>query len=102
MRVPDRFALAADRVRYVGEPVAFVVAETEQGAWDAAEQVLVAYDGLPCVVEAEAALADGAPLVWDDVPGNCAFVFERATAPPCRRVSPAPRMWRRWCWSITG
>jgi carbon-monoxide dehydrogenase large subunit len=77
MRVPLRFALAADRVRYAGEPVAFVVAATEQIAWDAAERVVVEYEPLPCVVEAADALADGAPLVWDGVPGNCAFRFEK-------------------------
>jgi carbon-monoxide dehydrogenase large subunit len=77
MRVPLRFALPSDRVRYAGEPVAFVVATNEQLAWDAAELVEVEYDPLPCVVEAADALADGAPLVWDDVPGNCAFRFEK-------------------------
>ena len=77
MYVPPRFALASDRVRYVGEPVAFVVAQSAVLAQDAAEAVLVAYEALPCVVEADAALAEGAPLVWDDVPGNLAFRFRK-------------------------
>ena len=77
MRVPPRFALAGDRARYAGEPVAFVVAETAQLAWDAAELVEVEYEPLPCVVEAADALREGAPLVWDDVPGNLAFRFQK-------------------------
>jgi carbon-monoxide dehydrogenase large subunit len=77
MRVPLRFTLASDRVRYAGEPVAFVVAATELLAWDAAELVEVGYEPLPCVVEAADALAPGAPVVWDDVPGNLAYRFEK-------------------------
>ncbi|MBV8911609.1 MAG: xanthine dehydrogenase family protein molybdopterin-binding subunit, partial [Acetobacteraceae bacterium] len=77
MRVPDRFALAADRVRFVGEPVAFVVAETRSAARDAAELVSVDYEPLPCVVDARAALEAGAPLLWPDVPGNLAYTFEK-------------------------
>ena len=77
MHVPVRHALAADRVRYVGEPVAFAVATTAAAAQDAAEAVEVAYDPLPCVVEAVDALAPGAPLLWDDVPGNLSFRFHK-------------------------
>jgi len=65
--------LAQDRVRYVGDPVAFVVAETLAQARDAAELIAVEYEPLPAVVSAEAALAPGAPAVWDDNPGNEAF-----------------------------
>ena len=75
MHVPPRSALAGSRVRYVGEPVAFAVAETAVLAQDAAELVQVGYDPLPCVVEAADALAEGAPLLWDDVPGNLSFRF---------------------------
>ena len=77
IHVPPRFALASGRVRYVGEPVAFAVAETAVLAQDAAELVAVEYSPLPCVVEAVDALADGAPLLWDDVPGNLAFRFSK-------------------------
>ena len=77
MRVPVRFALAADRVRHVGEPIAFVVAETRNQARDAAELVVVDYDILPCVVEADAALQAGAPQLWDDIPRNLAYRFEK-------------------------
>jgi len=68
--------LAQDRVRYVGDPVAFVVAETLAEARDAAELIAVKYEPLPAVVSAEAALAPGAPAVWDDNPGNEAFTHE--------------------------
>ena len=65
--------LAQDRVRYVGDPVAFVVADTLSQAKDAAELILIDYEPLPAVVSAEAALAPGAPSVSDDNPGNEAF-----------------------------
>ncbi len=77
MLVPLRHALASDRVRHVGEPVAFVVAASPAAAQDAAEAVTVAYDPLPCVVEAVDALAPGAPVLWDDVPGNLSFRFHK-------------------------
>ena len=65
--------LAQQRVRYVGDPVAFVVAATLNQAKDAAELIAIEYEPLPAVVSAEAALAPGAPRVWDDNPGNEAF-----------------------------
>ena len=68
--------LAQGRVRYVGDPVAFVVAETLDAAKDAAERIEVEYQPLPAVITAEAALASGAPAVWDDNPGNEAFTHE--------------------------
>jgi len=68
--------LASDRVRYVGDPVAFVVAENVNQAKDAAELIAVDYEILPAVVGAEAALKPGAPAVWDDNPGNEAFFHE--------------------------
>ena len=68
--------LAQERVRYVGEPVAFIVAETVNQAKDAAELIEVEYDPLPAVVTPEGALAKGAPAVWDNNPGNEAFCHE--------------------------
>ncbi len=67
-----RTALATDRVRFVGDPVAMVVAETRAQAVDAAELVDVDYDELPVVADMEAALADGAPLQFEEVAGNIA------------------------------
>jgi aerobic carbon-monoxide dehydrogenase large subunit len=71
-----RPALARERVRHVGDPVALVVAETHAQALDGAERVVVEYEPLPAVTGAADALGPGAPLVWDEAPGNVAFVAE--------------------------
>lgn len=71
-KTAGRTALARDRVRFVGDPVALVVADTRAEAVDAAELVDVDYDELPVVADMEAALADGAPLQFDHVAGNIA------------------------------
>ena len=73
--IPTRYALAKDRVRFVGEAVAIVVAETRAQADDAADLVNVAYDALPVVVESQAALRPDAPLLHDDFPNNTAFLW---------------------------
>ena len=62
--------LAEGRVRHVGEPVAVVAAETAQAAVDGAEAVIVDYEPLPAVVDPEAALAKGAPLLYPDTGSN--------------------------------
>ena len=62
--------LPADKARHVGEAVAMVVAETRAQAMDAAEAVEVEYEELPFVVHSEDALKPGAPLVWEEIPGN--------------------------------
>ncbi len=69
--------LVKDRVRYVGDPVAFVVAETVNQAKDAAELIEIRYEPLPAVIGAEEALAPGAPSVHDENPGNEAFFHEQ-------------------------
>jgi len=69
-------ALAQDRVRWVGDYVAFAVAETREQAADAAELIEVEYEVLPAVVSSEAALAPDAPRVWEDAPDNVCFVHE--------------------------
>ena len=71
--VPHRPALAGDRVRHVGEPVALVVAETAAAAQDAAELVVVEYEPLEPVIDVREALRDGAPQVWPQAPGNVAI-----------------------------
>jgi aerobic carbon-monoxide dehydrogenase large subunit len=68
--------LAQGRVRYAGDPVAFIVAETLNQAKDAAELIEIEYEPLTAVVTAEAALARGAASVWDENPGNEAFFHE--------------------------
>ncbi len=67
-----RPALAADRVRYAGEPVALVVAETRAQAVDAAELVDVDYVDLPTVVDVESAVAEDAPLQFPELGSNVA------------------------------
>jgi aerobic carbon-monoxide dehydrogenase large subunit len=62
--------LAVDAVRYVGEPVAIVIAETLPQAMDAAERVQVRYETLACVTRSEDALAPGTPLVWPQHDSN--------------------------------
>ena len=71
--VPPRPALAEGRVRHVGDPVAFIVADSEDIAREAAELVEVDYQSLPAVVDGMAALAAGAPAIWEEAPGNLAF-----------------------------
>src|SRR5580704_9039979 len=73
--------LAQEFVRYVGDPVAFIVAETLDQAKDAAELLAIEYEILPAVTTAEAALASDAPAVWPDNPGNEAFFHEAGDKP---------------------
>ncbi len=77
MIMPPRFALASERVRHVGDPVAFVVAETRVAARDAAEAVVVDWDVLPSVVDGPAALLPGAAQIWDQAPGNLSYRFQK-------------------------
>ena len=73
---PPHPVLAATAVRHVGDPVAFVVAETQEAARDGAEAVVVEYDILPVASDPVAALKPGAALVWDSAPGNVVFDWE--------------------------
>jgi carbon-monoxide dehydrogenase large subunit len=74
--VPPHPPLASDRVRYVGEPVAVVVADSREVANDALEVINVDYEPLPVVVDQEAALKPGAVQLHDNVPGNLIGVFK--------------------------
>ena len=73
---PERPALLADKVRFVGDYVAMVVAETLNQARDAAELIDVDYDELPAVTDPAKAVEPGAAAVWDDCPDNIAFCRE--------------------------
>jgi carbon-monoxide dehydrogenase large subunit len=73
---PGRPSLAQGRVRFAGDAVALVVAESATAAQDAAELIAVEYRELPAVVDAAEALAAGAPLVHDAVPGNTVLDYE--------------------------
>ena len=70
---PPYPALVKDRVRWIGDYVAFVVAETRAQAMDAAELIAVDYEPLPAIVATGEASRPGAPLVWDDCPDNICF-----------------------------
>jgi aerobic carbon-monoxide dehydrogenase large subunit len=70
MKMPTRYSLATDKVRFVGDPVAFVVAETLAQAKDAAEAVIVDIESLPAVTDAREAAKPGVPIVFDEAPGN--------------------------------
>ncbi len=76
MNEPPRHALAIDRVRFVGEPVALVVAESLEAAQEAADLIDLDLETLPAVFEQRQARADGAPQIWDDIPGNLCLDFE--------------------------
>ena len=77
---PPQHALAVGTVRFVGEAVAAVIAETRVAARDAAEAIDVRYDPLPCVVDLGDALAAGAPLVWPGATGNIACELRHGDA----------------------
>ncbi len=69
-------ALATEKVRYVGDAVVLVIAETKAQARDAAEAVEVSYEELPAAASIGAALADGAPQIHDNAPGNVIYDWE--------------------------
>ncbi|MEY9285123.1 CO/xanthine dehydrogenase Mo-binding subunit [Bradyrhizobium yuanmingense] len=71
----NRQPLATDKVRFVGDPVAFVVAETLAQARDAAEAVELDIEPLPAVTDPEAAAKPGAPQLYDHIPGNVALDY---------------------------
>ena len=71
----NRMPLATDKVRFVGDPVAFVVAETLAQARDAAEAVALDIDPLPAVTDAAEAAKPGAPQLYDHIPNNVALDF---------------------------
>ncbi|MDO9708840.1 xanthine dehydrogenase family protein molybdopterin-binding subunit [Paracraurococcus lichenis] len=70
LTAPPRPVLAEGHVRFVGEPVAAIIAESAAAARDGAEAVLVDYEDLPAVTALQAAAAPGAPRVWDGAPDN--------------------------------
>jgi carbon-monoxide dehydrogenase large subunit len=80
MKTPPRWSLAKDKVRFVGEVVAVVVAETALQAKDAAEAVMLDVEELPAVTDPEAALAEGAPQLHESAPGNLVLDFHFGNA----------------------
>lgn len=80
MVAPPHPVLARDRLRFVGEPVAFVVAETLDQARDAGEMVMIDAEPLDHVIEAPDAWAEGAPQLWPDAPRNQLLRYEQGDA----------------------
>jgi aerobic carbon-monoxide dehydrogenase large subunit len=91
IKTPPHWPLTKDKARYVGDGVAVVVATSRALAKDAAELVEVDYEPLPAVTDVEAALADGAPLLYEDLGTNECYTwtFEKDSPAP-RRGDPAP------------
>ncbi len=77
---PPRPVLADGRVRYVGEPVALVVADTAAQAQDAVELIAADFTGLPAAAGPAAAVAEGAVQIHDSIPGNICFDYEYGDA----------------------
>ena len=73
---PKRDFLAIDRVRFVGEPVAFVIAETQAQAKAAAELVMVDYEGLPAVGSTAFAASPDSPVIWEELGSNVGVHWE--------------------------
>ena len=76
LKEPPHHPIAIDRVRYVGQPVALVVAESLEICRDALELIEVDYDSLPAVCSQDEAIKDGAPQIWDIAPNNICLDFE--------------------------
>src|SRR5262245_34451718 len=93
--VPLHPVLARDRVRYAGEPIAAVAAETAYAAEDALAGITVTYEKLPAVANQEAAIAEGAARLHDAVPGNIAYRYRRTGGDIGRAFAEAEVVLRR-------
>jgi aerobic carbon-monoxide dehydrogenase large subunit len=89
-RVPDHWPVAMDRVRYMGEIVAVVVADSRAHAIDATEAVEVDYDELPVVSGIEEALAEGAPVIHEQFGTNEQYTWELRNGEVDRVFAEAP------------
>jgi len=76
MAEPPHLPLAPERARHVGDAIAVVIAHTRDQAREAAAMVRIDWQELPAVVTCSDAVREGAPLVWDDVPGNRCYAWE--------------------------
>ena len=90
--------LAADEVRYVGEPVALVISDSRYLAEDALEAIEVTWQPLPVVASLDAARAEGAPLVHAGVPGNRAARLAQRVGDPDAVLAGAARVFRETLW----
>ena len=93
--MPPHPVLARERVRHVGDPVAFVVAETRQQARDAADLVEIDTDTLPTTIELDEAVSPGATQIWEQAPGNVCLDWEIGDPEATRAaLDSAPRVTR--------
>jgi carbon-monoxide dehydrogenase large subunit len=76
LKTPSHFPIARDTVRHVGDAIAVVVARSAYAAADALEAIEVDYEPLPVVLDMEAAMADGAQLVHEDIGTNTCFTYD--------------------------
>ncbi|WP_067934185.1 xanthine dehydrogenase family protein molybdopterin-binding subunit [Alicyclobacillus kakegawensis] len=76
LKTPPHHALAVDKVRYVGDGVAMVVADSRYAARDALDLISVQYEVLPAVVNQVEAMRDGAPVLHEEAPDNVAFHWQ--------------------------
>ncbi len=83
MSGPPFHVLATDAVRFVGQPVAAVIAETRRAAEEAASQVFADVEPLPAAITLSQALAADAPALWAEAPGNVAAVAQHGDAAAC-------------------
>ncbi len=86
------YALSVERVRYVGEPVAAVIAETPEAAEEAAQLVVVSWAPLPVVADVRTALAPEAPRLFDDMTDNVEHVWARKRNDPETAFAQAHRV----------
>lgn len=86
VKVPFRPGLAHGRVRFVGEPVALVIAATDHEAQDAVERIIVDYEDLPVVVDAGDALSESAVRVHEEMRDNLSFEYEYGDSSSVRRA----------------
>ena len=77
---PTRHILQTERVRYVGDPVALVVAETRDQAMDAAELIQIDYETLPSITETGKALDANVPVIWEDQGSNLCVHWDSGRA----------------------
>ena len=76
LKVPPHMPLASDAARYVGDPVAVVIAETQDAAQDAADKVAVTWEVLPAVSATDQAMVGGSPQIHQVAPSNVAFKWQ--------------------------
>ncbi len=92
LRIPKHYVLAVDRVCYVGEGVAVVVAADRYTARDALDLIQVEYEPLPVVIDAEKALTAGSPVIHSEWPDNIAFSWQQAQGNVARAFKRADKI----------